>query len=67
LLKHKKRLRKLWQETRVPMCKKEFKQMLYRIWCLSKLYTNKCFVKPPCKCFQKKKKEERKEKGTDRD
>jgi hypothetical protein len=31
-------------------------QVLYTIWCLSKLYTDTIFVKTTCKCFQRKKK-----------
>jgi hypothetical protein len=33
------------------------------VWCLYKLYANKIFVKPTCKCFQRK--EEKK--NTDKD
>jgi hypothetical protein len=35
-------------------------QVLYMVWCLSKLYADKMFVKTTCKCFQRK---EKKEKG----
>jgi hypothetical protein len=42
-------------------------QVLYLIWCLSKLYTNTIFVKTTCKCCgrkEKKKKEEKTQIGT---
>jgi hypothetical protein len=36
LLKHKKRLRKLWQETRDRMCKKAFNWISETIWCMTR-------------------------------
>jgi hypothetical protein len=31
-------------------------QVLYMVWCLSKLYADTIFVKTTCKCFQRKEK-----------
>jgi hypothetical protein len=41
-----------------------FLQLLYTVWCFSKLYTDNIFVKTTCKYFQKKKKNERTRKKT---